>query len=170
MKKIIFLCLCFLLVGCSFGKKDNRSDFQIEFEKYNDQYLKLDLSDDKVFYMATSEEVNDVLSNGSGVILIGKAQDNLTRRVVKVLKDTALNTGLDNVYYLSSFDQVNIDEDIPTDGMPIVIFVVDGKVVTYHIGTIDDKVDLSEDEEISLYNIYVDGVHKVLKDACDEEC
>ena len=35
---------------------------------------------------------------------------------------------------------------------------------------IDDKVDLSEDETIDLYNIYLEGIHKVLQDACNESC
>ena len=54
--------------------------------------------------------------------------------------------------------------------MPIVLNILEGKITSYHIGTINDKDKLSESEELELYNIYTDGIHEVLQDTCDEEC
>ena len=168
MKKILVICFCFILIGCSFGKVSG-NEFQKEFEKYNDSYLKLDLKNVNAFKFSSFDEVNQIFSNGSGVILFGKSNDDLTRKVVQVLINVVDNTGIDTIYYLDSFDDIILNEDIPLD-MPVVMFVVDGKVLSYHVGTINDKVDLTEDEEISLYNIYLNGVHDVLQDACDEDC
>ena len=64
---------------------------------------------------------------------------------------------------------MGIDE-IENKNIPLVLFVLEGKIEAYHVGTIEDKVELSEDETIDLYNSYLDCIHKVLQDACDESC
>ena len=61
-------------------------------------------------------------------------------------------------------------EDVEKLKVPIVINVLEGDITSYYVGTIDDKEVLTEDEELELYNIYSNGIHEVLQDACDERC
>lgn len=57
--------------------------------------------------------------------------------------------------------------------VPLVVFVVDGKIVSYHADTVSSQTDpyvaLDESQKEELYQIYNDGIHKVLGDVCDED-
>lgn len=57
---------------------------------------------------------------------------------------------------------------------PTVLFVYEGEVVDIHIGTIESQTDpyitLSQEQVDELKNIYIEGIHKVLNDICDETC
>lgn len=57
--------------------------------------------------------------------------------------------------------------------VPLVVFVKDGKIVDYHMDTVTTQEDpyvlLNEDEQTELYQIYVNGIHEVLGDVCEEE-
>ena len=156
-----------MLSGCN--KDVNK--FYKEYIKYNkkDNYVNVDIDVDNVFKYYTNDEIKDVIENGSGVIFIGNSEDNLSRVVVNVLNKVVSNTDIDVVYCNSDKDIVSkyIDEDI---SIPVVLFIFEGEVSSYHIGTINDSYELSNDEEIELYNIYLEGVHRVLNDVCDERC
>ena len=127
------------------------------------------MDEDNVFRYDSNEEIGEVIESGTGVIFIGDSKDNLSRVVVNMLLRVVSNTDLNIIHYSSDISSVSnyIDEEVT---VPIVLFVVDGEVDSYHIGTIDNKEELTEDEEVSLYNIYLDGVHRVLNDVCDERC
>ena len=164
----IIVVLCLMCLGC--GKRDSVSRFNREYEKYNSEYIELDLGDSSFVHYSNLDEVNKIIREGTGVIFIGRPKDNLSRRVVSVLFEVVDNTDLDKIYYLDSLDEIEGIDSIDSLKMPLVLFVLEGKIVSYRVGTIDDKVDLSDDELIELYNFYSDGVHKVLQDACDESC
>lgn len=165
---LLIVIICFICIGCKDNKDKNK--FQVEYEKYNDNYIKLDLSKGNIVEYSDLDKINSIIGNGSGVIFIGDAKDNLSRRVVDVLLSVADNTGLNKIYYYDSLDGINGIDSIENKKIPLVLFVFEGEVLDYHVGTIDDKVELSEDEVIELYNKYSLGVHKVLNDACDESC
>ena len=57
--------------------------------------------------------------------------------------------------------------------VPTVIFVKNGKILDYHMDTVESQTDpyvgLNEDQEMELYDIYVKGIHKILGDQCDDD-
>lgn len=169
-QKIILILLCFFCLACRKEEKTDEVLFKEEYENYNNQYISLEISEHNLMKYSSVEEVNHLIQNGTGVIYIGRAADDLSRRVADVLIDVANNTDLDVIYYLKELDGIVGIEEITKEEIPIVLFVLDGKITSYHVGTIEDKVDLSEDEVLQLYNIYMNGIHEVLQDACDERC
>ncbi len=168
VSKLIIILLCFFCLAC--GKEKEENAFKKEYEQYNDQYLELDIQEDNIIKYSTKEEVNEIIDSGTGVIYIGKPDDERSRRVVDILLDVSDNTDLDVIYYLSQLDGIYGLDSITDLKTPLVLFILNGEMVQYHVGTIDDKIDLSDDEEIQLYNIYLEGIHEVLQDACDERC
>ena len=167
-KRIFLILLCLLCFGCNDKKGTNQ--FIEEFKKYNGDYIKLELENADMVHYSDVDEINKIIKSGTGVIFVGKASDNLSRRAVDVLLQASDSTDLDSIYYLNSLDGVLGLDKVESLNVPLVLFVLDGDVVSYHIGTIDNKIDLSEDETIELYNQYLEGIHKVLQDACDESC
>lgn len=168
-EKLIIIMLCFLCLAC--GKQEDDSiKFKKEYEKYNDKYLSLEISEANLIKYSTDDEINQIIQDGTGVIYIGNPKDNISRKAVDVLLGVAHNTDLEQIYYIDHLDGIEGIDEISDLKIPLVLFVVDGEIISYHIGTIEDKVELSDDEVVELYNIYSDGLHQVLGDACDERC
>ncbi|MCI6266527.1 MAG: hypothetical protein MR598_06775 [Erysipelotrichaceae bacterium] len=168
--KFIVVMLCFLCLACGKKEEEDSIKFKEEYEKYNDQYIELEISDVNLIQYSNLEEINKIIKDGTGVIYIGSPTDDVSRRAVDVLLGVTHNTDLEKIYYISSMDGIQGIDSIEEKKIPLVLFVLDGEIVSYHIGTIEDKTDLSDDELVQLYNIYSEGVHKVLQDACDERC
>ena len=166
-KKLLITIIIVLLIGCTKKEQSDAIKFKEEYEKYNNTKIKLNISEDNIIKYATKKEIKEIIKNKSGVIFIGDPKDNQSRVAIKCLLNASESTDLQQIYYTK--DTTNIEE-IENTKTPIVIYVLEGKIVSTHNGTIKDKTKLSEDEEIELYNIYIDGIHKVLQDACDEEC
>ena len=166
-KKILLLIIIALLIGCTNSKSD-AIKFKKEYESYNKSNIKLKISENNIIKYKTTEEINKIIKEKTGVIFIGSPKDNLSRTSIKILLDASESTDLKNIYYIDSLK--NIKLDIDNLKMPIVLNILEGKITSYHIGTINDKYKLSESEELELYNIYTDGIHEVLQDTCDEEC
>lgn len=164
---VIFVFL-FLCCGCNQDQVEN--SFKEKYEQYNEEYLKLEIDEDTIMKSSTLEEIHAILADGTGVIYFGSPTDNLSRRVVEVLLKAADSTGLDVIYEIDHLDGVQGLDAIVDQSIPMVVFVLDGKIVQYHVGTFDRKVELTEEERLQLYQIYVDGIHEVLQDACDERC
>ena len=57
---------------------------------------------------------------------------------------------------------------------PTVVFVRDGEILGLHSGTVDSQedpyVDLDENQTEELLNIYINYMHEVLNNYCDEKC
>ena len=163
---VVFLFfICFMCIGCSKEEKEV-SLFQKEFLQYDD--LELDNAD--IVQDSNEKEINQLLQNGTGVVFIGKATDKLSRKAISILLSASDNTDLKKIYYLDDYQSIDGLEEIENIKIPIVLFVLDGKIEKYHVGTVEDKVDLDEDQTLELYNIYLDGIHVVLQDTCDESC
>lgn len=75
--------------------------------------------------------------------------------------------------YLGEYKGLN-DDSIKRLYFPTVVFVYEGKIVDIHIGTLESQTDpyitLTNEQEEELKNIYIEGMHKVLNDICDETC
>lgn len=167
-KKLLLITIIFvLLIGCTKKEQTDAIKFKEEYEKYNNTKIKLNISEDNIIKYATKKEIKEIIKNKSGVIFIGDPKDNQSRVAIKCLLNASESTDLQQIYYTKDTTDI---EEIENTKTPIVIYVLEGKIVSTHNGTIKDKTKLSEDEEIELYNIYMDGIHKVLQDACDEEC
>lgn len=58
--------------------------------------------------------------------------------------------------------------------VPLVVAVKEGKIVGYHLDTLESQTDpyveLKESEKRELQSIYENLAHKVLDDLCDENC
>lgn len=167
-KKFLIIFICILLVGCD--DKKNVDVFKDEYEKYNDKYVEVKLNNTDIVEYANLDDVNEILENGTGVVLVSNPQDDISRVAVSVLLEASSNTDLDKIVYIKSLDGINDVETLENVDVPLVLFVLDGKIMSYHSGTIDKKVDLTEDEHLELYNTYIEGIHQVLQDACDESC
>lgn len=171
LKNVILIIFCLILcVGCNNTKKTDAIKFKEEYEKYNDTKVELEIDEDNIITYGSVDKINKIISSGTGVIFIGDPKDNLSRRALNILLQAADNTDLDIIYYIDSLDEIKGLEDVEKLKVPIVINVLEGDITSYYVGTIDDKEDLTEDEELELYNIYSNGIHEVLQDACDERC
>lgn len=169
--KLIIIMLCFLCLACGKQKDDGDSvRFKEEYEKYNDEYVSVEISEVNLIKYSTKEEVNQIIQDGTGVIYIGSPRDNVSRKAIDVLLGVAHNTDLEEIYYVDSLDGIEGIDSVEEQRIPMVLFVVDGKIEKYHVGTIEDKTDLSDDELVELYNIYSEGLHTVLGDSCGERC
>ena len=165
-KKLYIILLCLLCCACT----NSKTTIKEEYEKYNKEYVKVDLTNANIVKYSNTKEINKIIKSGTGVIFFGSPKDNLSRVVVDILLDVVNNTDLDHIYYLDNLDGITGIDNIESKKIPLVLFVLDGKIVSYHVGTVNDKIELTDDEIVEIYNLYSDGVHQVLQDACDENC
>lgn len=108
----------------------------------------------------------------------------LSIRDIKELKDEEIVTtkeGTEDYYKIlellsdkaDTYSGLN-DESIKRLYFPTVVFVRDGEVLSLHSGTVESQTDpyvsLTTDQKDELLNIYMDGMHEVLNDFCDEKC
>ena len=169
---IIILCLS-VISGCN-NKKDIGDG-----ERFKKEYDTLDISSDNIIKYSDMDKILDMLDNDSGVIYIGNSSDDLSKVIVPILLSASESTDLDRIYYV---DSSKIEKEFSIDDkdgnviisnnkldIPLVMFIYDGSVIDYHNGSIDNKVELSEEETIELYNKYLDGIHGVLNDQCDTD-
>lgn len=164
-KKFYILIVLLLLVACSNNIKDAMK-FKQEYEKYNKEKIELNISDKNIIEYKTTEEINKIIKEGTGIIFIGNPKDNASRESIKLLLDASESTDLDKIYYIDSLKGIKLNE-INNPKIPIVLFVLDGKIIDINI---NEKEELTEDESIDLYNEYLEKIHNVLQDTCDEEC
>lgn len=171
IKKIILVTICLtILIGCSNKEITDAIKFKEEYEKYNNKLTELEIDENNIVTYAPKDKINKIINSGTGVIFIGTPKDNLSRCAINILLQAADSTDLNVIYYIDSLDDIEGLEKIEDLKIPIVINVLEGKIISYHIGTIDSKETLTEDEELELYNTYTNGIHEVLQDACDERC
>lgn len=162
---VLLIVLTILITACNKELTDGLK-FKKEYEKYNNEKIELNISEKNIIEYKTIEEINNIVKNKSGVIFIGTPKDNKSRISIKLLLDASESTDLQEIYYIDNIKNIKI-ENIDKSKVPIVLFISEGKVVDKY--TVK-KEELTEDEEIDLYNNYLEGIHKVLQDTCDEEC
>lgn len=167
-KIIILITILTLTIGCK--AQEDSTKFKEEYEKYNQEKIKLEIPEDNIIKYATSSEINEIINNKTGVIFIGNPQKNLSRVAIKTLLAAAENTDLKEIYYIDTYKELPKIKEIDSVKLPIVVYVLEGTIVRYHIGTINNETKLTEENEKVLYNIYTTGIHEVLQDSCTEEC
>ena len=72
-KKLLFIILVLICVGCTNNKVSDSVKFKREYEKYNNEYLKLDIDEDNIIKYSDVQEINKIISSGTGVIFVGNA-------------------------------------------------------------------------------------------------
>lgn len=161
MHKLLIILLIFFCFGCERAEK---TKFKTEFEKYNDKYLAVDLEGTSLIEYTSIDEVNRLIQKGTGVVYFGSPKDNLSRKAIDILLEAALKTNLDKIYYLDTVEGIKGLDGVNGKEIPMVLFLLDGKMIKCQIGTIANKVEMTDEERGQLYNIYLDGIHQVLKD------
>ena len=163
-KKILLIVIVILLTACTKELTDS-TKFKQEYEKYNKEKIELTIPKENIIEYKTKEEINKIIEKDTGVIFIGSPKDNKSRTSIKLLLEASDSTDLQKIYYIDNIKGIKLDNiDNKT---PIVLFILDGKVLSY---VTNEKEELTEDEKIDLYNNYLEGIHQVLQDTCDEEC
>lgn len=166
-------------------KNPDGEKFKEEYEKLNDvpseegkTYPKVEISSNNIMKYTDIEEVLNIFKeHKNAVIYFGYSTCLYCRSAINVLLDVASTTDLDTIYYLdvSSEDSkyselLNVlGEELIEDGdvyVPLVIFVVDGTVVSYNKGTLfsqdDPYIEMDEFQVKGLSEIYYYGINDVL--------
>ena len=168
---------------------DDGVKFKDEYMKLNNvatedgkKYPRVSISDENKIKYTSYDEILDMFNNdGDGVIYFGYAKCLYCRSVVSVLVDAALDTEIDNIYYLDveekgeKYDELLTilgDNFIDTSNnerkiySPLVMFVADGNIVSYNKGTLfsqeDPYVLLDASQIEGLKSIYVSGINDVM--------
>lgn len=148
MKKLlVFLSILVLLSGCG-NKKEENTD-ALRFKK---EYSMIEIYKENPYVYSNKEEVLKILDK-TGVIFIGKSDNEESIKVLEKFNEAVDNTGLNKVYYLNK-DYEDILKKINKKSIPVVIFVKDGKII-------ESKNDVKS---------YEIAIHTVLDDLCDTDC
>lgn len=167
MKKIIIVLTIFILTACS--NSNDYLKFKTEYEKLNNSLHKIEISEDNYMKYSSIEEIIKIIEEGTGVIYIGNEHDNECRQMVPILISAADSTNIEEINYLRTIELDEFSKYIDSPQVPLVLFVYEGKIVNYKQG-IGNNENLTQIESEELFNTYVDGIHKVLNDMCNEEC
>lgn len=122
---------------------------------------------DKIYYI-DMEDMRDTKEVGDdGEILTTKEGEEGYDELLEVLDSVLLD------YTIEDSEGNELSAGEKRIYVPLVVFVVDGEIVNYHMDTVSSQTDpyvvLDEDQQVELYNIYTDGIHDVLGDVCEEE-
>lgn len=183
---IIFLGLLITVVTYTFGYyfQDNLK-FEREYEKLNKKdtldgkkYPYVDISSDNVVKYSDYKEIIDKINNKDDfVVYLGSASCLYCRSVVQVLFDASEFTNIDKIYYVDIEKETDyfaglvslLDNKFIKDGKfnaPLVLFFVDGNVVSYKAGTFtshkDPYVKLNDTQLTTLTDIYMSGINDVI--------
>lgn len=188
---VVFLALIINVISnekYEFVGATDGEEIKKEYETLNNQVVERDKKYPKVElplnnnlkYSSISEVISIFENKGDAVIYFGTPTCLYCRSSIQVLCDTAASTELDVIYYL---DVDNTDKDygkllstlgekftIDNKGeelyIPLVIFVTDGRVVSYHKGTVSSHLnyydELDKDQKEGLTFIYKSGINDVL--------
>lgn len=191
---LVVIVAVVLLIVVIFNKVtfSNSSDgeiFKYEYEKLNNvvtdddkKYPRVSVSSDNIIKYVSYDEVIEVFNNGGDeVIYFGYPTCLYCRTAVQVLLNVAKDTELDEIYYLDVEEKGNKYDElldvlgdnfvVTEDGKkeiysPLVIFVTDGRIVSYNKGTLfsqeDPYTELDQSQIDGLGQIYGHGINDVL--------
>ena len=158
MKKIMLIFILILLTGCM-NESDNIK-FKKEYENNKSEII-LTIPEDNYMKYTSKEKVLEIIKTGTGVIYIGNANNTECRQIVKTLINAADSTDLETIYYYNEEDIDFLKDYFGNTIIPTVIFVYEGEIKSF-------KQGFESEEE--LYDTYLDGIHDVLNDICDDDC
>ena len=120
---------------------------------------------DTIYYV-NAYNIRDVkeLDDDGNIVTINEG-DRLYDDLLKVLDDIL------DPYTLTLDNGEVIDLGEKRLYVPMVLFVKDGEVVSYHLSTVDSQEDpsisLNDSQRDELYNIYLDGINNVVGGICN---
>lgn len=188
---ILILIGIVIIIALSPENVDNSEGLEIknEFEELNGkisndgkEYPEVNIPSNNILKYTTIEEVLNILNNWEdAVIYFGNPTCIYCRSAIEVLVDTSKNTELDVIYYLN-VDENNAkynelvtslgeeltykENNINKVYTPLVVFITDGKVVSYNKGTLfsheDPYKELNESQKQGLSEIYKYGINDVV--------
>lgn len=187
---VIVIISLVLLISLSTIFNFDGSKFRKEYEKLNGleddngkTYIKVDITfNNKIKYTSTSQIVNIFEDEKDAVIYFGYPSCAYCRTTAQILTDVASKTKLNKIYYLNT-EYLTFQKDdklidlIGSDffkgsnknkqiNAPLVLFIVDGDIVSYHEGTLSTHNNayekMSEDQIEGLSEIYKYGINDVL--------
>ena len=120
---------------------------------------------DTIYYV-NAYNIRDVKElDDDGNIVTTNEGDRLYDDLLKVLDDIL------DPYTLTLDNGEVIDFGEKRLYVPMVLFVKDGEVVSYHLSTVDSQEDpsisLNDSQRDELYNIYLDGINNVVGGVCN---
>lgn len=120
---------------------------------------------DTIYYVDTYN-IRDVKElDDDGNIVTTNEGDRLYDDLLKVLDDIL------DPYTLTLDNGEVIDLGEKRLYVPMVLFVKNGEVVSYHLSTVDSQEDpsisLNDSQRDELYNIYLDGINNVVGGVCN---
>lgn len=196
MKKNIIVPLSILILLIIAGltyffliKKEEVTPDNVKFAK---EYTKI--SEDNLFKYKTLEEVNKILTKGTGVVYLGFPECPWCQEYVKYIDEVSKSVGLDKVYYSNILDDrkndteeyketvkilsdylSNDDEGNKRVYVPSVIVVSSGKIVMFDDETAkdtkgyDSPKDYWQSENLTaLKTKLTDSFEKVKSNACTD--
>lgn len=196
MKKNIIVPLSILVLVIIAGltyffliKKEEVTPDNVKFAK---EYTKI--SEDNLFKYKTLEEVNKILTKGTGVVYLGFPECPWCQEYVKYIDEVSKSVGLDKVYYSNILDDrkndteeyketvkilsdylSNDDEGNKRVYVPSVIVVSSGKIVMFDDETAKDTKGYDSPKEYwqsenltALKTKLTDSFEKVKSNACTD--
>lgn len=165
------------------------TEIKNEFEELNNTesedgktYPEVHIPKNNILKYTNIDNIINVLETGGDeVIYIGYPSCVYCRNAIQVLMDTAEETDLDVIYYLN-IEEHNIKYDELADALgdelveitdgkkkiyvPVVIFITDGKIISYNKGTLfsqEDPYQTLDDSQVQgLSEIYRYGINDVV--------
>lgn len=84
--------------------------FKNEYEKLNDEALKIEISKDNPMKYITYDELMEILEDGTGIIYFGFPSCPWCRNAVPVLLDAAKEKDINEIYYFNALDMRDVKE------------------------------------------------------------
>ena len=169
---ILFLTVVLGILFLNSNKETDASKFKKEYEQYNSDKLKIELSKNNPFIYSSFKDVNNFLDSSVVTIFIGNSKDDNSRIIADLLDKLASENSVSKIYYLDYnnltdknksklADKLEIDQD--KIAMPMVIFANNGFMVNYYI-YLDDIDKTKANNELNY------SMQKTYNDVCDETC
>ncbi len=152
MKKVLFLCLCIvvLLCGCEVKKMNEVTSSDTFAREYS-------VSRENPFVYITLDEVYDLFDKGTGIIFFGNSDCEVCNVGAQVLTDVLIKNKVKEAYYynprkiidengkdykkLIKLINSSSDEEIEFN-IPCVMTIKDGKIMSYN----NELVELREED------------------------
>ena len=180
---ILFLRGTYSMVISSDSKKISK-----EFEKLNNsfaedekEYPEVDITKNKFVYTDVNEVIDIFNNKGDAVIFFGYPTCLYCRTAIQVLHDTSVNTEIDKILYLDveekssdydvllnylNEDMKVVENDVEVIYSPLVLFIANGKIVSYHKGTLFSQYspysELDQSQIDGLSEIFKYGIQDVI--------
>ena len=190
---VLILILIFFINGSSLSTSDGKAIMR-EYEKLNGKkdenksdYPIVSIPKNNNMKYINEDGVIDIFENfKDAIIYMGYAECLYCRHVIEVLSEITAEHQIENVYYLNTEKSwkseklfeilgepfVIRDNGIERLDVPIVMFIVNGNIVSHHIGTLpyhNPYEELTKEQKEALSSMYKSGINDVLRDIYNEE-